>query len=55
MGATIQMLLTGVNGNLRDAAERHEVFGEGKSKEDVIHEAFRSTPSSACLRAAVRA
>ena len=29
VGATIQMLLAGVNGNLKDAAERNDVFGEG--------------------------
>ena len=49
VGATIQMLLTGVNGNLKDAAERHEVFGEGKSKEDVIHEAFSINPQFGVL------
>ena len=32
VGATIQMLLAGVNGNLKDAAERNDVFGEGISK-----------------------
>ena len=48
VGATIQMLLAGVNGNLKDAAERNDVFGEGISKDDFIIRPFRSTHSSAC-------
>ncbi len=45
VGATIQMLLAGVNGNLKDAAERNDVFGEGDfSKDDFIHQAFSINP-----------
>ncbi len=45
VGATIQMLLAGVNGNLKDAAESNDVFGEKNfSKEDFIHAAFSVNP-----------
>jgi len=44
VGATIQMLLSGVNGNLKDAAERNPVFGDGFSKDDFIHAAFSVNP-----------
>ncbi len=45
VGATIQMLLAGVNGNLKDAAERNDVFGEGAfSKDDFVHSAFSVNP-----------
>lgn len=45
VGATIQMLLAGVNGNLKDAAERNDVFGgNGFSKDDFIHSAFAVNP-----------
>src|SRR3954466_16006959 len=43
VGATIQMLLTGVNGALKDAAERSEIMkllGGKAAKENVIHEAM---------------
>jgi len=43
VGATIQMLLAGVNGKLKDAADEAEimkVMGGKASKEDVIHEAM---------------
>jgi Mn-containing catalase len=43
VGATIQMLLSGVNGKLKDAADESEIMKllEGKaSKENVIHEAM---------------
>ncbi|WP_418992408.1 manganese catalase family protein [Alistipes sp.] len=49
VGATIQMLLAGVNGNLKDAAEKNDVFGEGNSKEDVIHAAFSINPQFGVL------
>ena len=43
VGATIQMLLSGVNGKLKDAADESEIMklmgGKG-AKEDVIHEAM---------------
>lgn len=43
VGATIQMLLSGVNGKLKDAADESEIMklmgGKG-AKEDVIHEAI---------------
>lgn len=45
VGATIQMLLAGVNGSLKDAAESNDVFGEGAfSKDDFIHSAFSVNP-----------
>ena len=40
VGATIQMLLTGINGNLKDAANNSEIMQllDGKAaKEDMIH------------------
>jgi Mn-containing catalase len=43
VGATIQMLLTGINGDLKDAAERSEIMQllNGKtSKENIIHQAI---------------
>jgi Mn-containing catalase len=43
VGATIQMLLTGVNGDLKDAAERSEIMQllNGKTeKENIIHQAM---------------
>lgn len=44
VGATIQMLLAGVNGNLKDAAEQGAVFADGFSKDDFIHAAFSVNP-----------
>ncbi len=50
VGATIQMLLSGVNGNLKDAAERSDVFGEqGIDKDDFIHSAFSINPQFGVL------
>ncbi|MDE6779248.1 MAG: manganese catalase family protein [Alistipes sp.] len=49
VGATIQMLLTGVNGELKDAAERSSVFGEGISRDDVLDEAFSVNPQFGVL------
>ena len=49
VGATIQMLLAGVNGNLKDAAERNDLFGEGISKDDFIHSAFSVNPQFGVL------
>ncbi len=40
VGATIQMLLAGVNGNLKDAAEHNDIFADSASKDDFIHSAF---------------
>src|SRR3954466_133085 len=43
VGATIQMLLTGINGDLKAAADRSEIMQllEGKtSKENIIHQAM---------------
>ncbi len=43
VGATIQMLLAGVNGKLKDAADESEIMkimGGKAAKEDVIHEAM---------------
>lgn len=43
VGATIQMLLSGVNGKLKDAADEAEIMkimGGKAAKEDVIHEAM---------------
>lgn len=39
VGATIQMLLAGVNGELKDAVETAGSFPDGGSKDDFIHEA----------------
>lgn len=49
VGATIQMLLAGVNGNLKDAAEKTDVFGEGMSKDDMIHAVFSINPQFGVL------
>ena len=49
VGATIQMLLAGVNGDLKDAAEKSEVFGEGISQDDFIHSAFSVNPQFGVL------
>ena len=43
------MLLAGVNGNLKDAAERNDVFGESISKDDFIHSAFSINPQFGVL------
>lgn len=47
VGATIQMLLTGVGGELKDAADSSEIMQvmDGKEKrESIIHEALRANP-----------
>jgi Mn-containing catalase len=47
VGATIQMLLKGVNGELKDAADQSEIMQvmNGKAaKENIIHEALRANP-----------
>lgn len=49
VGATIQMLLAGVNGNLKDAAEKNDIFGDGLSKDDFIHAAFSINPQFGVL------
>ena len=51
VGATIQMLLAGVNGNLKDAAERSDVFGGQFDKEDFIHTAFAVNPQFGTISA----
>lgn len=51
VGATIQMLLAGVNGNMKDAAEKNDVFGEKFSKEDFIHSAFSINPQFGTISA----
>ncbi|MCC8061628.1 MAG: manganese catalase family protein [Rikenellaceae bacterium] len=49
VGATIQMLLAGVNGALKDAAEKDGVFPEGFTKDDFIHQAFSINPQFGVL------
>ncbi len=49
VGATIQMLLTGVNGDLKDVAERGPIFDEDFSKDDFIHQAFSIDPQFGVL------
>ncbi len=49
VGATIQMLLAGVNGNLKDAAEKNDIFGDGFSKDDFIQSAFSVNPQFGVL------
>ncbi len=45
VGATIQMLLSGVNGELKDAVECSDVFGEKRiDRENFIHSAFSVNP-----------
>jgi len=47
VGATIQMLLKGVNGELKDAADQSEIMQvlDGKAaKENIIHAALRANP-----------
>ena len=51
VGATIQMLLAGVNGRMKDAAEQNEVFGSSFSKEDFIHAAFSVNPQFGTISA----
>ena len=51
VGATIQMLLAGVNGNMKDAAEKNDVFGEKFAKDDFIHSAFSVNPQFGVISA----
>ena len=51
VGATIQMLLAGVNGNMKDAVEKNDVFGEKFSKDDFIHSAFSVNPQFGVISA----
>lgn len=51
VGATIQMLLTGVNGKLKDVADKGPVFEEGFDKDDFIHQAFSIDPQFGILSA----
>ncbi|MBR5465763.1 MAG: manganese catalase family protein [Alistipes sp.] len=44
VGATIQMLLAGVSGHLKDAADQSDIFADSFSKEDFIHQAFTVNP-----------
>jgi Mn-containing catalase len=52
VGATIQMLLKGVNGELKDAADQSEIMQvmNGKAaKEDIIHQAVFANPQFAII------
>ncbi|MBK0380600.1 manganese catalase family protein [Mucilaginibacter segetis] len=52
VGATIQMLLTGVNGELKDAADNSEIMQvmNGKAaKENIIHAALTANPQFAII------
>jgi Mn-containing catalase len=52
VGATIQMLLKGVNGELKDAADQSEIMQvmNGKAaKESIIHEALMANPQFAII------
>ena len=51
VGATIQMLLAGVNGNMKDAVEKNDIFGEKFSKDDFIHSAFSVNPQFGVISA----
>ncbi|MCH5330324.1 MAG: manganese catalase family protein [Alistipes sp.] len=51
VGATIQMLMAGVNGNMKDAVEKNDVFGEKFSKDDFIHSAFSINPQFGTISA----
>ena len=51
VGATIQMLMAGVNGNMKDAAEKNDIFGEKFSKDDFIHSAFSINPQFGTISA----
>ncbi|SOD14060.1 Manganese containing catalase [Pedobacter xixiisoli] len=47
VGATIQMLLKGVNGELKDAADQSEIMQamEGSdARESLIHQALKANP-----------
>jgi Mn-containing catalase len=52
VGATIQMLLNGVNGELKDAADQSEIMQvmDGKAaKESIIHQALTANPQFAII------
>jgi len=49
VGATIQMLLSGVNGNLKDAADRSPVFGEDKTANKLLDDLFAVNPQFGVL------
>ncbi len=49
VGATIQMLLAGVNGELKDVAEQGPIFDDKFSKDDFIHQAFSIDPQFGVL------
>jgi Mn-containing catalase len=52
VGATIQMLLKGVNGELKDAADQSEIMQvmDGKAaKESIIHQALTANPQFAII------
>ncbi len=51
VGATIQMLLSGVNGKLKDAAEKNDIFGDGFLKDEFIHSCFSVSPQFGLLSA----
>ena len=51
VGATIQMLLAGVNGRMKDAVEKNDVFGEKIAKDDFIHAAFSVNPQFGTISA----
>ena len=51
VGATIQMLLAGVNGNMKDAVEKNDVFGGQFDKEDFVHAAFCVNPQFGTISA----
>ncbi len=51
VGATIQMLLAGVNGELKDAADRSNVFADSFSKDDFIQSAFAINPQFGVISA----
>ena len=51
VGATIQMLMAGVNGNMKDAVEKNDVFGEKFCKDDFLHSAFSVNPQFGTISA----
>ena len=51
VGATIQMLLAGVNGRMKDAVEHNDIFGEKFAKDDFIHAAFSVNPQFGTISA----
>ena len=51
VGATIQMLLAGVNGDMKNAVEQSELFNGTFSKEDFIHAACAVNPQFGTISA----